>query len=126
MYFNIFRDAKVKCLLHFIQPTHDDKPDMVLIHIGSNDIIPSKQHDLNVKDVVQRIIEIGLYCWECGAKDVIISSILMKRNFHLTRIIQQINDLYSEYCVSNNFHYLTNDNISKDKIHGKMVFTLIT
>ena len=47
---------------------------------------------------------------------------LVKRNFHLTRIIGQIHDLLSEYCVSNNFHYLANDNIPgqnlwKDDIH---------
>ena len=85
-------------------------------------MITSKQQDLNVKDVVQRIIDIGLYCRECDVKDVIISSILVKRNFHLTRIIRQINDLLSEYHVSNNFHYLTNYNTSrqnlwKDGIH---------
>ena len=41
---------------------------------GSNDIIPSKQHDLSVKDIVQRIIDIGLYCKECCVKDAIILS----------------------------------------------------
>ena len=59
-----------------------------VILIGSNDIIPSKQRNLNVKDVAQRIIDIGLYCRECGVKDKIISYILVKRNFHLTRIIR--------------------------------------
>ena len=45
--------TNIKYLHHFIQPTlHEDKPDTVPIHIGGNDIIPSKQHDLNVKDVV--------------------------------------------------------------------------
>ena len=123
VYFNVFWGANIKRLHEFIQPTlHEDKPDTVLIHIGSNDIIPSKQHDLNVKDIVQRIIDIGLYCRECGVKYVIISSILVKRSFHLTTIIRQINDLSSEYCVSNNFHYLSNDNISiqnlwEDSIH---------
>ena len=84
----------------------------MLIHIGNNDIIPSKQHNLNVNDVVQRITNTGSYCKECGVKDVIISSILVKRNFHLTRIIRQIKDLFKEHYVSNNFHCLTNDNLS--------------
>ena len=39
------------------------------------------------KDVFQRIVDIGLYWKECGVKDVIISSTLVKRNSHLTRII---------------------------------------
>ena len=121
VYFNVFQGANIKRLHHFIQPTfHENKPDTVLTHIGSNDIIPSKQHYLNVKYVVERIIDIGLYCKECSVKDVIISSVLVKRNFHLTRIVLQINDFFIE--CTNNFHYLTNDNISrqnlwKDGIH---------
>ena len=88
-----FGCANIKRLHHFIQPTlHEDKRDTVLIHIGGNDIIPSIQHILNVKDVVQRIIHFGLYFRQCGVKDIIISSILIKRNFYLTRIIRQIND----------------------------------
>ena len=123
VYFNVFWSANIKRVHHFIQPTlHEDKPYTKLIYIGSNDIIPSKQRDLNVNDVVQIIIDTGLYCRECDVKDVIISSILVKPNFYLTKIIRQIDYLLSEYCVSNNFHYLTNDNISrqnlwKDGIH---------
>ena len=53
MYFNVFRGANIKRLHQFIQPTpQEDKLGTMLIHIGSNDIIPSKQHDLNVNDVV--------------------------------------------------------------------------
>ena len=86
------------------------------MHTRRNDIIPLKQCELNVKDVVQRITDTGLYCREFGVKDAIISFILVKRNFHLTSIIWQTNDLLSEYCVSNNFHYLTNDNISRQNL----------
>ena len=52
----------VQTLHHFIQPTlHENKPDTVLIHIGSNDINLSKEHDINVHDVVQRIKDTSLY-----------------------------------------------------------------
>ena len=54
-------------------------------------------NNLVATDVVQRIIDISLYCRECGVKDKIISSILVKCNLHLTRIIRQIDDLLSEY-----------------------------
>ena len=123
MYFHAFQGKNIRLLHHFIQPTaHEDKPDTVLIHIGSNDIIPSKQHNLNIKRADWRIIDIGLQCRECGVKDVIISSIVIKGKFLLTKIIWQLKDLLGEYCVSNNFHYLRNDkifrqNFWKDGIH---------
>ena len=38
-YFNVFRGATSKRLNHYFQPTlHEDQPDVVLLHIGSNDI----------------------------------------------------------------------------------------
>ena len=98
--------------LHYlIQPTlHEEKPETLLINTG---IIPSKQHNWNNKDVVKRIMDIGLDYRECGVKDMTILSTLVKRNFNLTRIIRQIGDLLRKYCISTNFHYLTNDNISR-------------
>ena len=121
MYFDVFQGENIKRFYHFIQPTYfiyEDTPDTLLIHIESNDIAHSKQHDLDVKYRVQRIIDIGLYCWECSVKD---------RNFHLIRIIRQTNDSWSKYYVLNNFHYLTTgyiyrQNLKKDGIH----LTLIT
>ena len=96
----------------------------MLIHIGSNDIIFSKQNDLNVNDIVQRIIYIGLYCRECVVKDVIISSVLVKRSFHLTRIIRQINDLLSEYYVSNNVNNVGNNILAENVISYVNEFVL--
>ena len=96
----------------------------MLIYIGSNDIIFSKQNDLNVNDIVQRIIYIGLYCRECVVKDVIISSVLVKRNFHLTRIIRQINDLLSEYYVSNNVNNVGNNILAENVISYVNEFVL--
>ena len=117
MYLNVFRGENIKRWHQLIQPIlHENKPDTVLIHTGSNEIIPSKQQDLNVTYVVQTVIDIGLYCRKFGVQDVIISSTLVKRNFHFTRIIRQINDLLIEYCASNNFHHLTNDNISRQNL----------
>ena len=107
IHFNVFFGANIKRFHHFIQPDLlEDKPDSMLILIRSNDLIHSKQYILNVKVVVTIII----YWKECGVKDIIISFILVKRNFHLIRIIWQINYFLSEYCVPNNFHNLVNDN----------------
>ena len=38
-YFNVFRSAASNRLNHFILPTlHEDQPDVVLLHIASNDV----------------------------------------------------------------------------------------
>ena len=47
-------------------------------------------------------------------KEVIISSIFIKRQFKLTRIIRQVNDHLRDEYRSNKFHFISNDNITNE------------
>ena len=46
-----------------------------------------KKQNLSVKDIVKRIVDICLCCMENGVKDAVISSIVIKRNFNLKKVI---------------------------------------
>ena len=46
--------------------------------------------------------------------DVVTSSILLKRHFKLTKAIRQANDLLKDKCKQNNFHFVCNDNVTKE------------
>ena len=46
-----------------------------------------------------------------GVKKVIISSILLKRDLKLTKLIRQLNDHLRDECAKYNFKYLSNDNV---------------
>ena len=90
---NGFSGANTKRLDHLITPTLvEDRPDIVIIHIGSNDIKHNTVDQIEVKDIVKSIINIGKKCLSYGVKEVI-SSIFIKKQFKLTRIIRQVNDL---------------------------------
>lgn len=55
----------------------------VVIHIGSNDIhFRNLMSETAVKDIVENIIRISLLCKEYGVKEVVLSSILPKRNIN--------------------------------------------
>ena len=85
---NGFSGANIKRLDHSITPTLvEDRPDIVIIHIGSNDITHNAVDQIDVKDIVNCIINIGKKCLSYGVKEVIISSIFIKKHFKLTRII---------------------------------------
>ena len=73
-------------LHHFNQPKlYEDNTNMELLPTGSTAIINLKQKKINVTKIVQKMICNGLYCRECGVKDIIISSELVK-HFNLTKI----------------------------------------
>ena len=99
---NGFSGANIKRLDHSITPTLvEDRPDIVIIHIGSNDITHNAVDQIDVKDIVNCIINIGKKCLSYGVKEVIISSIFIKKQFKLTRIISHVNDLLRDECNRN-------------------------
>ena len=59
--FKCFSGAKTKQLDYYVVPTLvDETPQTVVIHIGSSDIMERKIKQINLDDLVQKIIDIGL------------------------------------------------------------------
>ena len=106
--FNVFSGTKAERLDRYIIPTlEEDRPDVVLIHVGSNNVNP--WDDLNEREIIaNKIIKIGKRCREAGVKEVIISSILMKRDRRLSEVIRKVNVCLKDLCLENNFIYLSN------------------
>ena len=85
-FFRSFSGANSKQLDHYIISTLvDDKPDVVLLHVGTNDI----HRNANDTGLANNIINIGLNCKNHGANKVfvssrmltfLVSSILIKKN----------------------------------------------
>ena len=63
VYFKCFRRANTKQLDDYMTPVLvDEKRQTVVIHIGSNDITKFNYHDVDVNDLANRILQIGLKC----------------------------------------------------------------
>ena len=122
-YFNVFRCATSKRLNNYILPTlHEDQPDVVLLHIGFNDINNQTEDRINTEKLTGDIINIGKSCIDLGVKDVVMSSILPKKNIALTCLIQQVEDSLREQYILYGFGFISNNIISrthswKDGIH---------
>ena len=112
---NGFSGASIKRLDHFITSTLvEDRPDIVIIHIGSNDITHNTVDQIDVKDIANRIVNIGKKCSSYGVKEVIILSIFIKKQFKLTRIIRQVNDLLCDECKRNYYQFISSDSITRE------------
>ena len=61
----------------------DDKPDAVIIHVGTNDILTNANHE----EIARNIIKIGLNCKIDGVKYLVIFSVLVKKNANLNALI---------------------------------------
>ena len=67
-----------------------------------------------MKDIVNPVLNIGKQCLSYRVKEVIISSIFIKKQFKLTRVIRQVNDLLRDEYKRNNFQFISNDNITRE------------
>ena len=75
-----------------------------------------------LKTLTRYIFNFRKPCIDLGVMEVVISSILPKKDIALRRLIRQVNDTFRKQCVLNGFGFISNDNISrthlwKDKIH---------
>ena len=88
-HFNVSGGAISKRLNYFVLPTlHKDQPDIVLIHIGSNDINNQTKDKINTEKLTEDIINVGKSWINLVVNEVIMSSILPKNNIALTRLIK--------------------------------------
>ena len=63
-----------------------DQPDVVLLNIDSNDINNQTKDKRNAKKLTGDIINTGKCCINLDVKEVVISSILPKKNIAITRL----------------------------------------
>ena len=81
--------------------------------MDSNDINNKRKGRINTEKLTGDIINICKSCINLGKKEVVILSILPKKNIALTRLTRQVNDRLREHCVLNKFSFISNDNISR-------------
>ena len=87
-----FSGAKTEDLRHYIIPSLlKEKPDTVVIHVGSNNITHRIFEDFNAGKLADEIIDIGKMCSQYGVKYVIFSSIFGKNSIKLGKMISQVN-----------------------------------
>ena len=112
-----------KQLNYYTVPTLTDETlQTVVIHIGSNDITKMNYKTINVQDLAQGIIDIGLKCKSYGVSRIVISSIHTRVSAQLNQVIGKVNDLLKSLFVTNGFHCISNEMIDhrmlwKDGIH---------
>ena len=81
----------------------DEKPNKVVIHIGSNDITKFNYNNVNAEELAQRIINFGLKRRPFGVSNIAVSSILKRNRFNINQVIYQVNNILKRLCRLNDF-----------------------
>ena len=122
--FKCFSGAKTKQLHYYVVPTLVDETPQTVIHICSSDIMERKIKQINLDDLAQKIIDIGLTCRSCRVRSIAISSILVRSSIRVNQIIFKVSNILKVLCVTNGFNVIWNDEIGREMVWKDVGFKL--
>ena len=106
------------------KPLADRKPEKVIIVAGTNDLTRDayEKEEMDEYAVVESLMKIGRAARDHGAKEIHISSIMVKRGYRYCEIVKKTNELLYMACLVEDFVYMdqadiTMAHISSDGIH---------
>ena len=115
--FKCFSGANTKQLDYYLVPTLvDETPQTFVIHIGSNDVMESKMKQVNLDDLAQRKIDIGLKCRFYGVRNIAKLSILVRCSICLNQVISKVNNMLKVLCATNGFNFICSDEIGREMV----------
>ena len=110
--------ATAEDIIDYIKPTIRQKPDIVIIHSGTNDLIKDVNTMSRVRKVVAAVKEIDTE----GKINLGFSGIVARDDINKEEDIVITNNRLEKYCKGNEFFFINNSNIdvsclNKSKLH---------
>ena len=97
-------------IAHYIIPTLiNDKPDMIVIHAGTNDLRNTRKEE--IVDSIMNIV--GTY-QKYGVTNIYVSSLIFREQYHIK--VSEVNQLLRHRQTLNNFILIENDDITREHI----------
>ena len=86
------------------------------MHFGSKGITESNIKQINLDDLAQKIIDIGLKCRSYGVRNIAVSWILLRSSIRLNQIILKVNNILKVLCATNGLNFICNDEIGREMV----------
>ena len=86
-----------------------DKPNAVIIHAGTNDIVGrNSDSNLSADNIASNLVRTGVKARNAGVKHVMISSLFPINDFQANKKAQEVNNHLREHCHAYNFIFINN------------------
>ena len=112
MYIKRFSGANTTQLDHYVIPVLVDEKTVVIL-LESNDITRFNYHDVDVNDLANRIVQIGLKCKYYGVESIAILSVFIRNDNNLNKLIRGVNISFKHLRKVYGFDFICNDRIGK-------------
>ena len=117
--FRRFHAAKVKQIKHYVIPTlEDDRPKVVVLQCGGNDLPTSKVNPTPVETIANYIIDTAKICENYGASQILISGIITRKQAgYMEKRRMDLNKILQDMCYDLGYIYIDNDNIKHEHLY---------
>ena len=117
MFIKSFPGATVKQMIHYVKPSLEYNPNLIVMHCGTNDLRSEQPADAIAESVVKLAATI-----KTDENDILISGLTPRSDKHGSKCLA-VNDKLKKLCEENNFEFIDNSNIkikehlSSDGLH---------
>ena len=111
-----YSGATTTHLKTYIEVALQKKPDGIIIHGGTNDILGKNATSQTEDQIACNLIEVGVKARSSNVKDIFISSIVPTKDHRANQKANLINKCLKEHCMAYNFVYVDNSNITEEDL----------
>ena len=84
--FRRFPGTTAKRLLHYVPHTLiEETLEVVVIHVGGNDLPTKRSNPSSIETISKTIIEIGTLCSNYNVKEIFISGVIRRKGFYMEK-----------------------------------------
>ncbi|EDO49849.1 predicted protein [Nematostella vectensis] len=111
-----FPGATVAAMNHYVQPIIDERPDKVILHVGTNDL-----RNMEPQQIVDSITDIGRGIQANSPDtDVVISALLQRCDSHeFGAKVKETNRILRSFANQNGWSFLPNANINSSHLNSR-------
>lgn len=103
-----FPGATSDDLKHHIIPTINSKPDIIIMHIGSNDLTKGGDTTTNIQTIINKVKKSSAH------SKIVISSLLIRKDKNgIENQVNELNEKLKKICDENLIDYIDNSNIDE-------------
>ena len=99
-------------MTHYIIPSKAYKPDLFIIHGGSNDL----RSEMTPNDIAEAIINLAMDT-KTPDNEIMVSGLVYRKDF-LNAKSQEVNKILMDKCAAENIYFINNNNISESDLNG--------
>ena len=98
---------------YYVAPSlKEHKPDIIVIHVGGNDINYKNKGHVNMDELADNIISLAMMCGDFGTPDVVISEVLPKKYIAVTATKRKVSNRVTELCKNNKLCFTSHQQTS--------------